>query len=654
MKVISIGDLVTDFYYKNGKLIGVNGGMTSHNIIANMCSLGWNTEVFGVCGNDSAGHLAIESLKDLGIDVNHVKVLDDINTRCFHVSYIEKDGTLTFSSKKRCPFCGEKRWYANSKIDINDILENIEKDDILVFDNLNVQNQLIIDNTENKKMLDLGQYFELEDYNNQEVINKIQNKFDIINLNERVEKYLKERFSIDTDEELYYLLHTKMIIITRGNRGSDFVYEKGKITKKLTNPETEVDASGAGDGFFSVFISEYIKKHYKIDQTFIDDSFIKATKLTKKVVKKMGARGHIKGLYKIKKVDDTCTCKCFEMIKRKQIKRCNININHLETRIINAINSGAYQKLVNTNFQDGCNYLFIGTGGSYAGAKFSAKVINYLYGFNAFAFYPRDVYYRNNKYIDKIFLFTYSGTTNDVYMSVSSYKKNKIFIITKGEIQKVVTTTKIPKENIISYRTGTNKGKERGFLSFEGTISPASLFLKLYFEENNLKDIETFIKECNSYWKEYFKEYFIKNKKMLKDFFINGSLLHIFSGDYTDAASSDLESKIIESGIFTCLIHEKKNFSHGRFINYEHLNDYKTIYFKQKTVSTYEKELLDYLSNGHNLIIESRYDGILCEYDLLIASQYLIYSISNFLNVDISKPTYSENAMKIYYYKGKL
>ena len=141
---------------------------------------------------------------------------------------------------------------------------------------------------------------------------------------------------------------------------------------------------------------------------------------------------------------------------------------------------------------------------------------------------------------------------------------------------------------------------------------------------------------------------------MLKDFFINGSLLHIFSGDYTDAASSDLESKIIESGIFTCLIHEKKNFSHGRFINYEHLNDYKTIYFKQKTVSTYEKELLNYLSNGHNLIIESRYDGILCEYDLLIASQYLIYSISNFLNVDISKPSYSENAMKIYYYKGKL
>ena len=30
MKVISIGDLVTDFYYQNDKLIGANGGMTSH------------------------------------------------------------------------------------------------------------------------------------------------------------------------------------------------------------------------------------------------------------------------------------------------------------------------------------------------------------------------------------------------------------------------------------------------------------------------------------------------------------------------------------------------------------------------------------------------------------------------------------------------
>ena len=36
MRIISIGDLVTDFYYKDGNLVGVNGGMTSHNIIVNI------------------------------------------------------------------------------------------------------------------------------------------------------------------------------------------------------------------------------------------------------------------------------------------------------------------------------------------------------------------------------------------------------------------------------------------------------------------------------------------------------------------------------------------------------------------------------------------------------------------------------------------
>ncbi len=98
-----------------------------------------------------------------------------------------------------------------------------------------------------------------------------------------------------------------------------------------------------------------------------------------------------------------------------------------------------------------------------------------------------------------------------------------------------------------------------------------------------------------------------------------------------------LESKIIESGIFNCIIHEKKN-----------------IYFKEKNESKYESELLNYLKNDTTLVIESRYNGILCEFDLLVASQYLIYYISNYLKLDMSKPTYSEDAMKIYFYKGNL
>ena len=654
MRIISIGDLVTDFYYKNGKLVGVNGGMTSHNIIANIAKLGLETSVYGVCGDDMAGTIAVNSLKEVGTNVDNVKKIESINTRCFHVSYQELNGKLEFVSKKRCPICNIKRWYDESEIEANDILKQINRDDVLIFDNLNKKNQIIIDNCNNRKMLDLGQYFELEDYNDNDIVEKIKDKFDLINLNERVEKYLKNRFSIKSLEDIYNILRPRMIIVTRGKNGSDFVFDNNRVNKKLNDPEVEVDPTGAGDAFFSMFISEYIKNNYFIDYKFIDSTFEKATKLTKKVVKKFGARGHIQNLYKIKKVKDFCTCSNFDISLRKQIKRCNININNLETRIINAINSSAYDKLAKINFESFNNSIFVGTGGSFAGAKFSSKLINHLYGVNTTILYPRDLYYRNNNSVDSVFLFTYSGTTNDLLLSASLIENNNKYIITKGELQKVIIKSGISKNNVISYRTCTNKGKERGFLSFEGALAPASLFLKLYFENKSRNDVEEFIRDSINYWKNYFEKYFKENKKMLKEFLKEGNNFNIFTGDFTESAGSDLESKIVESGIYNCLIHEKKNFSHGRFINYEHLSHKRNIYFKQKTTSLYEKKLLEYLEKDQNLIIESRYDGILCEYDLLISSQYLIYYISNFLNIDISKPTYTEDAMKIYFYKGEL
>ena len=173
--------------------------------------------------------------------------------------------------------------------------------------------------------------------------------------------------------------------------------------------------------------------------------------------------------------------------------------------------------------------------------------------------YPRDALYRNNQNIDKIILFSYSGTTNDVMNSVKEIDKKNIYIVTKGKLQKIVLKTGIPSKHILSYRTSSNKGKERVFLSFEGAVSPAAIFLKYYFEKTNSSiNLDNFISDKLQYW----------NKQIGK-------------GDYTDAACYDLEIKIIESGIFNCIIHEKKNFLHGRFINYENLNNTFSIYFKQ-------------------------------------------------------------------------
>jgi len=651
MRVVSIGDIVLDYYYKNEKLLGINGGMTSHNIIANLAKMGVPTAVFGSCGNDLQGEFAIKSLENLKVDTDNIRILDNVRTRCFHVSYFETNGNLSFTSKKRCPFCNNKKWYDESLIDTKYIIEKIKYDDVLVFDNLNDKNQIIIDKTDNKKIIDLGQYFEFEKLSDQEIINKLANKFEIINFNERVTKYLLSRLKIKEDLELYNLFKPNFMTITRGEKGATFISD-GKIYDfDLISKGNVIDSTGAGDAFISSIIKDCIKNNFQYDSGLFRKWYENSNKLTSKVVSKMGARGHINSLFKIKNVANKCTCDDFEYNERKKIKRCNININNLEKRIINAVNTSASDKIKEIDFNENNNCLFIGTGGSYAGSYFASKIINLLYGCNTYSMYPRDVLYRNNKNIDKVVLFSYSGTTNDIINSVKDLDKKNIYIITKGELQNIVLKTEILKKNILSYRTSSNKGKERGFLSFEGAVAPAAIFLKHYFDKtNNSINFDDFIKESIDYWNNQIKILINKNIILTMK---EHNLINIFRGDYTNTACYDLESKIIESGIFNCVIHEKKNFSHGRFINYENLNNTCSIYFKQKSTTKYETELLKYLGNN-NVLIESKYDGILAEFDLLIASQFIIYHIGKIMDIDASKPKYSENAMKIYFYKGEL
>src|SRR5574344_482526 len=651
MIVVSVGDLLTDYYYKNGTLLSVNGGMTSHNIIANLAKMGLPTSVYACCGNDIEGTMAIKSLEQLKVDVSNIKRVDDVRTRCFHISYTEDGDKLSFTSKKRCPFCNNKKWYDESLIDCNYILNHINEDDILIFDNLNDKNQNIIDNTKNKKIIDLGQYFELENLSPEIIINKIQGKFEIINFNERVTKYLLNKLNLASELEIYNCLKPNFMTITRGADGATFIYDGMQYDFSLITTGKTVDSTGAGDAFISSIIKDYIKNNYHYDADLFQKWYENSNKLTSKVVSKMGARGHINSLFKVKKINDECTCNNFNYVERKQIKRCNININNLETRIINAINSQVSDNINNINFNEFDNCLFIGTGGSYAGAYFTSKVINKLYGCNTYALYPRDVLYRNNKNINKVVLFSYSGTTNDIINCVKDFKNDEIYIITKGEIQDIVVKTRLSKGNIMSYRTPSNKGKERGFLSFEGTVSPSAIFLKYYYSiVDNKFDVNAFITESINYWNKQINALFDNNiMNMIKQH----NLINIFRGDYTDTACFDLESKIIESGLFNCIVHEKKNFSHGRFINYENQKNNCSIYFKQKYTSNYEAILLDYLDNN-TVVVESRFDGILAEFDLLIASQFIIYYIGKSLDVDVSKPKYSRNALKIYFYKGTL
>ena len=46
----------------------------------------------------------------------------------------------------------------------------------------------------------------------------MKHKFSIINFNERVSNYLKTRFNLDSDEQLYSIFEPKLITITFGKK----------------------------------------------------------------------------------------------------------------------------------------------------------------------------------------------------------------------------------------------------------------------------------------------------------------------------------------------------------------------------------------------------------------------------------------------------
>lgn len=75
-------------------------------------------------------------------------------------------------------------------------------------------------------------------------------------------------------------------------------------------------------------------------------------------------------------------------------------------------------------------------------------------------------------------------------------------------------------------------------------------------------DINTFIENSIKKWNAFFEEKF-KDTGIIS-MFDNGNIVNIFTGDYTQCAAVDFESKVIESGIVNCILHEKKNFSHWK------------------------------------------------------------------------------------------
>lgn len=301
MRIISFGDLYIDYYLSNDLVLGICGGKTNANIIANLSKY-FDTAFFGVVGDDTQGKVAINSLKKLGVDVSGIDLIDE-HTKTF---FIDSKGY-----SNTCPYCGRKLSYHGLKFDEDKVINNIEEDDLIVVDNLNKSTMDIIDKLDNKAFVDIGYLGGLLYLNLDEIVDLIGNKFEIINMNESVYEVISKKFQIDSID-LYELLKPKILIITKGKKGADIIYDGILVEKVIEDPVSEVEISGAGDSFFSEFIRTFIESNYEVNEKTISLSFMRASAISRFVVMNYGARTHLEPLYKIDNYHE-CICTDIEI-----------------------------------------------------------------------------------------------------------------------------------------------------------------------------------------------------------------------------------------------------------------------------------------------------------------------------------------------------
>ena len=543
----------------------------------------------------------------------------------------------------------------------------------------------MIEEKEGKICLDLGHIAAFRYVLVPDLKEMLTRKYYMVNLNVKVANYLIKRFGYTDYKELKQIFQTDILIITKGKEeieiiGKDYDY----ILKNNNINYNEKDPTGAGDLLFSHYIVANIIKNNKMEKgeniaknkgdnviftkQELEEIYDNANREIYNLVSKLGARIGVevkKPNEEFLKIENNIDGE-EKIAKERNIHKLKNAIDKLEERVESALlaynekSEAGIELLKDLESNKKQKYICIGSGGSSIPSEYTKTIINNTFGVNIQTMFPKEYLETNTeKYMEHLNLicFSYSGSSPEIVQLLNG-KYNKTYIVTKANEEDLKISLKennvdISKIRIISYNNQSTK--ERGFLSIEGIIVP-SLIIHMLIKNIKKEEMQKVFKEQLEKQREKVEKYFKENNEQLKRAFKKNNIIDIYYDNYTKPIMCDLESKIVETGIFRCAIHEKKNFSHGRFITLEKYPSDVQIYLKLKKDTKYDNELLKYLSiYGKNLIIlesdEENDNGIL---ELLIYSQLFIYEISKLLKKDLSNPDYSEDSMKIYRYNKEI
>lgn len=372
-----------------------------------------------------------------------------------------------------------------------------------------------------------------------------------------------------------------------------------------------------------------------------------------------------------------------EFVSRQQLNLLPERLRKAqETNASKELNDYMWDLWEKKNYQK-MNILVVGAGGSYPAAIFAKHVLeDEMRTPNVEAATPQTAvriltqfdrvnFGEWNPKYDVVIGISYSGKTPDIkYVSEVCKEKGFPFVLVTGcEKSKLDMYNESYNLKIISYfNPSDTTGKERGMISMLSTLAPMSVF-----DDRRCKSISE-NQECLKNGEKFVAGLKIGTiSKAIKKF----PTIHVFYEWDTLPTASDIESKFTESGIANVVLHEKKNFSHGRYTTLYNQNFALVINLTRYNMGIpldgsgdigkfykyeYERDLATFLTeicrekSAH--YIEIGTVAMMPEqwnFETMANIPYLITAIGENLDIDISKPLkpFPKEAIKLYDYKGK-
>ena len=253
MKILNFGSLNIDIFFRVENIVKPGETISAKSIEKRPGGKGLNQSVALSKSFENVYHAG--SVGDDGIFLIDYLKSEDINTK-----YIKKSDKLTGNAIIQVDDKGENSIvlykganFDNDKKFIDEVLDNFDKDDILLLQNEISSMKYLIDKAYEKGMKIVLNPSPITD----EIKEFDFNKIDLLLVNEIEAKNIANKDNID--ESINYFMATYPninLIVTLGSKGSIFVNKDEKIKQEGIKVES-VDSTGAGDTFTGFFVSYF-------------------------------------------------------------------------------------------------------------------------------------------------------------------------------------------------------------------------------------------------------------------------------------------------------------------------------------------------------------------------------------------------------------